>query len=133
MSKTPTHHPSYVKPREGDQLDAFPGLKSAGPPVKLRTIPVGVSTRAASNPIDPVVDAPRLGKQLEAVRALMRDGHWRTLETIAQLVNGSEAGVSARLRDMRKEAHGAWLVEKRRTADNSGLWEYSAHPPRGAL
>lgn len=59
-------------------------------------------------------DVPRLGRQLEAVRALMADGRWRTLAQIQEAVGGSEAGVSARLRDLRKPKFGGLTVERKR-------------------
>lgn len=65
-------------------------------------------------------DVQRLESQLERVEALMSDGRWRTLSEIARAVAGSEAGVSARLRDLRKTGN---RVSRRRTG-NPGLWEY---------
>lgn len=70
----------------------------------------------------PELDAERLTTQLLKVKALMRDGQWRTLAQIAKAVGGSEAGVSARLRDLRKPRNGAMNVERERVAD--GLWRY---------
>lgn len=67
-------------------------------------------------------DRERLNSQLWRVYRLMRDGGWRTLAEIARAVEGSEAGVSARLRDLRKERFGSHGVERRRVA--GGLWEY---------
>ena len=76
---------------------------------------------------DPALDGPRLTSQLEAVRALMIDGLWRSLPYIASVVHGSEAGVSARLRDLRKPQHGRYQVERRRMF--GGLFEYRVLPP----
>lgn len=74
---------------------------------------------------DPVLDAKRLTSQLQAVQALMRDGRWRTLSEIRTRVGGSEAGISARLRDCRKPAHGGYVVNRRRRGEpRRGLWEY---------
>jgi hypothetical protein len=75
---------------------------------------------------DPALDQPRLSSQLWKVWALMSDGQWRTLRMIAIVVEGSEAGVSARLRDLRKRRFGHYLVERRRVA--GGLWEYRLEP-----
>ena len=61
-------------------------------------------------------DNRRLGRQLVAVRELMLDGAWRSLADIAARVAGSEAGISARLRDLRKPGFGGYLVERRRAA-----------------
>lgn len=71
-------------------------------------------------------DSTRLGTQFDRVRALMQDGQWRTLREIADAIGkGSEAAVSARLRDFRKPQYGAREVERRRRGDaRGGLWEY---------
>jgi len=78
--------------------------------------------------IDPALDNARLGSQIERVYSLMSDGKWRTLPTIAVVVKGSEAGVSARLRDLRKPWWGAHTVERRRTNSLDGLQEYKLMP-----
>ena len=70
----------------------------------------------------PEYDLDRLASQFERVKLLMRDGRWRTLAEIAKLVDGSEAGVSARLRDLRKPRFGGYTVERRRV--DGGLWQY---------
>ena len=74
----------------------------------------------------PVHDSVRLGKQALAVFELMRDGKWRTLREITSAIGGgSEAGVSARLRDFRKEKFGAFVVDRRRRGEGeNGLFEY---------
>lgn len=71
---------------------------------------------------DPGKDHRRLSKQLEAVREIMGDGDWHTLKELAQKVQGSEAGVSARLRDCRKAKFGGHTVERQRVS--GGLWKY---------
>ncbi|MDE2020649.1 MAG: hypothetical protein KGJ13_09965, partial [Patescibacteria group bacterium] len=73
---------------------------------------------------NPELDGPRLSSQLDRVKMLMLDGRWRTLEYIAKCVGGSEAGVSARLRDCRKLKFGGYKVDRRRRGDpKSGVWE----------
>lgn len=72
-------------------------------------------------------DAERLEGQLARVEALMLDGYWRSLATIAAAVSGSEAGVSARLRDLRKTRFGGYIVERRRVTDS--LHEYRVVRP----
>jgi len=68
-------------------------------------------------------DGERLSGQLHQVRALMADGAWRTLgEIVAAIGGGSEAGVSARLRDLRKPKFGGFNVERRYR--DRGVWEY---------
>lgn len=71
---------------------------------------------------DPAHDQARLESQLARVRACMADGRWRTLHDIQALCGGSEAGISARLRDLRKVKNGGAIVEGQRLA--GGLWMY---------
>lgn len=75
---------------------------------------------------NPLIDRERLNSQLGRVYQLMSDGRWRTLSAISATIGGSEAGVSARLRDLRKprfaEEFGVASVNHRRRTD--GLWEY---------
>jgi len=72
-------------------------------------------------------DSVRLTGQWQRVYGLMQDGRWRTLRRICDVVGKSEAGVSARLRDLRKERFGSFRVEKRRV--KGGLYEYRVLPP----
>lgn len=69
-------------------------------------------------------DEQRFGGQLAKVRALMQDGKWRTLEHIALLTGASEAGASARLRDLRKAKFGGHTVERRRVKHGGAQYEY---------
>ena len=69
------------------------------------------------------LDRIRLLSQLGQVLCIMRDGNWRTLSTLERQVDGTEAAISARLRDFRKPKWGTHLLEKRRVGDN-GLYEY---------
>lgn len=84
--------------------------------------------------IDPRLDGPRIATLLECVREVMGSGEWLTLaqirrECAARGVNGSEAGISARLRDFRKVQHGEREVKRRRRGDpTAGLWEYRLVP-----
>ena len=84
---------------------------------------------------EPENDRDRLVGQLDRVRALMLDGMWRDLASIRADVGGSEAGISARLRDLRKGSFGGYQVERRRV--HGGLFEYRVLPPiptgQGAL
>lgn len=74
-------------------------------------------------------DGARLASLLDRVRELMDDGKWRTLREIVVEVGGSEGGVSARLRDMRKAQFGGVEVERRRRGDPAnGLHEYRVPP-----
>ncbi len=73
---------------------------------------------------DPALDEDRLSKQLGRVYDLMSDGCWRTLWVIQLKCGGSEAGISARLRDLKKAKFGSYTMEKRRVPNCPGLWEY---------
>lgn len=57
-------------------------------------------------------DAPRLADQTKLVFALMQDGKFRTLASIASQTGAPEASVSARLRDLRKARFGAHTVNR---------------------
>lgn len=71
------------------------------------------------------LDYQRLATQLGRVWRLMVDGEWRTLQEIHREVGGSEAGISARIRDFRKPQFGGYEVDRRRRGNPSaGLWEY---------
>ena len=82
---------------------------------------------------DSVLDTVRLSKQARLVFDLMRDGNYRTLQEIVRAIgSGSEAGVSARLRDLRKQKFGGFVVDRRRRGQGeSGLWEYQLRLPCG--
>jgi hypothetical protein len=58
-------------------------------------------------------DQDRLHHLLDRVRIFMDGGEWRTLAEIADACRGTEASVSARLRDLRKQKFGAHTVERR--------------------
>lgn len=71
---------------------------------------------------DHAKDGQRLASQLERVRYAMQDGQWHTLRELADRCGGSEASISARLRDLRKARFGAMDVQRERVA--GGLWRY---------
>lgn len=75
---------------------------------------------------NPGQDFARLNGQLQRVAALMNDGRFRTLREIASVTGGTEASVSARLRDFRKPKYGAREVERERIA--GGLYRYRLVP-----
>lgn len=70
----------------------------------------------------PERDWYRLTTQLGRVFSLMRDGRWRSLREIADHAQGSEASVSARLRDLRKDKFGSHVVERKNIT--GGLYKY---------
>lgn len=59
---------------------------------------------------EPVRDYQRLRGQLLNVYTVMLDGKPHTLSELSEQCKGSEASVSARIRDLRKEAYGAHNV-----------------------
>ena len=77
-------------------------------------------------------DGQRLWTALAAVEDLLSDGEWRTLRDICAALRAnygivsSEAGISARFRDLRKERFGGYSMKSRRVA--GGLWEYQMAP-----
>ena len=75
---------------------------------------------------DADLDFERLKTQLEKVRWLLTHpkGEWWTLSKLkARVGAGSEASISARIRDLRKKEFGGYRVEHRRRGVG-GLWEY---------
>ena len=74
---------------------------------------------------EPKKDLERLATQLEKVRELMLDHRWRTLEEIQFEVGWSVAGLSARIRDLRKLRNGSHTVlRRRRESAGAGVFEY---------
>jgi hypothetical protein len=84
---------------------------------------------------EPDFDKERLSSELYAVRRLMTDGSWRTLSEIREAIGiGSEAGISARLRDLRKNRFGAHTINRRRRGEaKDGLFEYQFIKNSGPL
>lgn len=76
---------------------------------------------------DPDLDGDRLLTQMQRVVRAVAGGRWWTLAALAATVGGTEAAVSARLRDMRKPRFGRHRVDRRRVS--GGLWEYRVLPP----
>lgn len=82
---------------------------------------------------DKRLDEKRLTTALHRVFDLMKDGQWRLLAVIANDCETSEAGASARLRDLRKEQIGGKLGVKHvhRQRVTGGLWEYRVEMEAG--
>lgn len=71
------------------------------------------------------LDKDRLDTMLGRVFMLMKDAKWRTVPEIAAVVPGSHTGISARLRDLRKEKFGGHILNRRRRGEpEDGLWEF---------
>jgi len=94
----------------------LPGLFSAD--VQLRN-----PLRFDGATIEPAVDAPRLGGQLQLIYRAMSSGCWLRLSQLAVLAYCSEASASARLRDLRKPRFGGHVIERQRVG-KSGLFRY---------
>ena len=73
---------------------------------------------------NPKMDCARLTTQLDRVREAMQDGVYRTLAELSALTPGSEASLSARLRDLRKPRFGGHAVHRRRRVGQHGTHEY---------
>ena len=79
------------------------------------------------------LDGNRLRTLRDRIRDLMLDGRWRTFSEIQLYCGGSETGISAKLRDLRKTAYGAYAVNRRRRGNpNYGLWEYQVKEKESA-
>lgn len=76
------------------------------------------------------LDGPRLTRQFDRVKNFMLTvGGWHTLREIANAADGTEASVSARLRDLRKPENGSYRVDRRRRGEpENGLHEYRVLP-----
>ena len=70
----------------------------------------------------PALDDERLDTQLARVYHALKNSGWWTLADLAKYSGGSEAGVSARIRDLRKPRFGGYSIARRRRTDT--LWEY---------
>jgi hypothetical protein len=77
------------------------------------------------------LDGVRLTGQWRVVFDITRDGAWRTLDEIQEMIvlSGGDyyplQSISARLRDFRKARFGRHTVERRRRGDpRRGLFEY---------
>jgi hypothetical protein len=75
------------------------------------------------------LDKERLTSQLLQVYYVMSDETWWTIPAIQTSMKiafdslHSEAGISARIRDFRKDFGGSHHVDRRRI-ESSGMWEY---------
>ena len=77
---------------------------------------------------EPAKDSARLNTQLQRVFALLRDGQWRTLAEIHEAVGGSEAGISARCRDLRKPHCGSHEVQRARQFGGVFVYRLKVNP-----
>jgi hypothetical protein len=76
---------------------------------------------------------PVHGSQRAAIRELMSDGQWRTVDQIDSLlrvrfgISAIPTGIQARLRELRNPKHGAHRVDSEPT-DREGIWRFRLHP-----
>lgn len=75
---------------------------------------------------EPARDYARLSGQLLQVKQVLSDRKWHTLSEIAQRIGGSEAGISARIRDLRKPKFGNHKIDRQHIG--GGLWRYRIAP-----
>lgn len=107
----------------GHQKEMFPGPDKVVPGATEPPFFDGETYEAEA-------DRDRLAGLLRAVFLAMADGQWRALPLIQHIVRqqnatwSSEASISARLRDLRKERFGAHKIERRRKAEGSGTYQY---------
>jgi hypothetical protein len=88
--------------------------------------PHWASVRFDGMTYNPQRDQARLSSQCERVYNFMRDGIWRSLQTIAEATGDPESSVSARLRDLRKDRFGAHTVNRMHMGN--GLYFYQLLP-----
>lgn len=107
------------RPEQTDLYDFLPGGKY-----------FGTGKKFDGKTFDSGLDSVRLSDKLRRVLGIMSDGQWHTLSELASLAGCSEAGASARLRDLRKDRFGKFDVESSRSGP-SGLWVYRLKPTHG--
>lgn len=83
---------------------------------------IGDEPHFDGNTYDAARDQVRLTGQLLNVQQILSDHRWHTLSEIAQRIGGSEAGISARIRDMRKPRFGNHKIDRQHIG--GGLWRY---------
>tara|TARA_Y100000310_G_scaffold341967_1_gene443125 strand:- start:5377 stop:5703 length:327 start_codon:yes stop_codon:yes gene_type:complete len=72
----------------------------------------------------PSKDHKRLTTQKDRIKSLMIDGTWRSLSDIREALGYPEASISAQLRHLKKGKFGGYCLEKRRSKNQEGLFEY---------
>jgi hypothetical protein len=73
---------------------------------------------------NPALDLQRLERQMGRVFEHLSDGQWHTLSSVRDFAGGSENGVAARIRDLRKAKFGSWIVDRERDTNRKGLHHY---------
>lgn len=57
------------------------------------------------------------------IAAILLDGQWHNARAIARRLRMSTAGITARLRDLRKREYGGWIIAVRRP-ERPGVYDY---------
>lgn len=70
----------------------------------------------------PARDHARLCGQLLKTYDVMKDKEWHSLREISVLIGGTEASISARIRDLRKPEYGSHSIERKHV--KNGLFLY---------
>ncbi len=73
--------------------------------------------------LDPILDRPRLDSLRGRVLDAMSTGQWLTLAELQKQCGNSEAGISARIRELRR-LFGYTINRRRRGEAKLGIWEY---------
>jgi len=66
---------------------------------------------------DEALDYARLSTQIEDVLNSMLDQKWHMMQDIAESINAPEPSVSAQIRNLRKEKHGGYIIDRRRVGN----------------
>ena len=82
----------------------------------------------------PSLDMIRLTGQILRIFDCMKDGKFRTLREISDVVNAGESSVSANIRNLRKNRFGGHTITKQRRGEpTNGLWEYKLEVNQSTL
>ena len=106
--------------KQMEQLGATPPSKVNG-----RTPPPPPGDREGAT-YDHDRDYVRLNKQAFDVWRVMSDGRWHTIPEIGKVTGHTDRGISARIRDFRKEKYGSHTVHGENIS--GGLWRYRLVP-----
>src|SRR3990167_9389727 len=79
-----------MKPAPAEQLDIFASRAKYRPLVDSRLEFPRLSTMDHGADYDAGIDRDRLGVQLRAIRTLMLDGKWRTVQEVAEATGAPE-------------------------------------------
>lgn len=72
----------------------------------------------------PEYDYKRLSNQIDRIKAYCLPREWLLVQQIARACKAPENSVQAQLRNLRKKANGAYIVERRKHPITAGLYEF---------